>query len=67
VEAAEGSKDKEDELVTLAFKFKEQASYKAPSAGWLKLIEERCNEIVGNYLMREHKDMSSIFKNQGEA
>ena len=53
----------EDELVTLAFEFKEQASYKVPFSGWLKLIEERCNEIVGNYLVREHEDMSSTFKN----
>lgn len=32
-------KSKEGELVTLAFKFKEHASYKYPSTGWLKLIE----------------------------
>jgi monoamine oxidase len=57
---------KEDELITLAFEFKEQASYKAPSVGWMKIIEDRCNEIVGNYLMREHKDMLSTFKNCGK-
>jgi hypothetical protein len=32
-------KSKDEELVTLAFGFKEQSSYKAPSVGWLKLIE----------------------------
>jgi hypothetical protein len=59
-------KTKEDGLVTLAFEYKEQASYKAPSVGWLKLIEERCNEIVENYLVREHEDMSSTFKSRGK-
>jgi hypothetical protein len=57
---------KEDEPVTLAFEFKEQASYKAPYVGWLKLIEERCNWIVGNYLVSEHEDMSSTFEKWGK-
>lgn len=30
------------------------------------MIEEKCNEICGNYLTREHKDMSSIFGSQGK-
>jgi hypothetical protein len=59
-------KSKEGELVTLAFEFKEQALYKSPSAGWMRLIEEKCNKIIGNYLMREHEDMSSTFKNRGK-
>jgi hypothetical protein len=29
-------KSKEGELVTVAFEFKEQASFKAPSLGWLQ-------------------------------
>jgi hypothetical protein len=33
------------ELITLAFDFKEQSTYKAFSTGWLKFIEERCNEM----------------------
>jgi hypothetical protein len=59
-------KSKDGELVTLAFDFKEQSSYKAPPARWMRLIEEKCNEIYGNYLTREHEDMSSIFRNQGK-
>jgi N-glycosylase/DNA lyase len=55
-------KSKEEELVTLAFDFKEQSSYKAPSAGRHKLIE-KCNEMRENYLVREHEDMKSIFGN----
>jgi hypothetical protein len=58
-------KCKDGELVTLAFEFKEQSSYKAPPKGWLKLIETKCNEICGNYLTRERKDMSSTFGSQG--
>jgi hypothetical protein len=38
-------KSKDEELVTLAFDFKEQSSYKAPSVGWRKLNEEKCNEM----------------------
>jgi hypothetical protein len=59
-------KSKDGELVTLAFDFKEQSSYKAPSVGWLRLIEEKCNEICGNYLVREHEDMHSIFGGRGK-
>lgn len=58
-------KSKEGELVILTFEFKEQASYKSPT-GWLKLTEEKCNEIVGNYLIREHEDMSSTFESRGK-
>lgn len=54
-------KHKDGELVTLAFEFREQSPYKAPSEGWLKLIEMKCNEICGNYLTREHEDMSTTF------
>jgi hypothetical protein len=52
-------KSKGEELVTLAFDIKGQSSYKAPSAVWLKLIEEKCNKICGNYLVREHEDIKS--------
>jgi hypothetical protein len=58
-------KSKDEELVTLAFDFKEQSSHKAPSPGWLRLIEEKCNEICGNHLTREHEDMSSVFGGRG--
>lgn len=54
-------KTKKGELVTLAYGFKEQCSYKAPLVGWLRLIDEKCNEICGNYLTREHEDMSYVF------
>jgi hypothetical protein len=46
-----------DELVILAFDFKEQSSYKAPLARWLNFIEEKCCEMCDNYHTREHKDM----------
>jgi hypothetical protein len=59
-------KSKDGGLVTLAFDFKEQSSYKAPSAGWLGLIEEKYNEICRNYLTMEHKDMPSIFGSWGK-
>jgi hypothetical protein len=59
-------KSKEGEIVTLAYEVKEQALYKTPSAGWLRLIEEKCKKIVGNYLVKEHKDMASIFKSRGK-
>jgi hypothetical protein len=58
-------KTKDRELVTLAFGFKEQSSYKASSARWLRLIEETCIEIYGSYLTREHEDMSYILRSQG--
>lgn len=50
-------KCKDKELVTLAFDFKEQSTYKVPSARQLKFVEERCNEMCGNHLAREHEDM----------
>jgi hypothetical protein len=59
-------KSNEGALVTLAFKFKEQASYKAPYTWWLKLIETKSNKIVGNYLAKEHEDMSSNFRNRAK-
>jgi hypothetical protein len=59
-------RSKDGELVTLAFDFKGQSSYKAPSTGWMRLIEEKCNEICMNYLTREHEDMSSVFESQGK-
>jgi hypothetical protein len=46
--------------------FKIQSSYKAPSAEWLRLIEENYNEICGNYLTREHEDMRTIFASRGK-
>jgi hypothetical protein len=30
------------------------------------MIEEKCNEIRGNYLTIEHKDMYSIFGSRGK-
>jgi hypothetical protein len=59
-------KSKDEELVMLAFYFKEQSSYKSPSVGWLKLIEKKCNQVYGNYLVREHEYMKSIFGSQGK-
>jgi hypothetical protein len=59
-------KSKDGELITLDFTFKEQSSHKAPSAGWLQMIEEKCNKICGNYLTREHEDMTSIFGGRGK-
>lgn len=58
-------KSKDGQLVRLTVDFNDQSSYKAPSVGWLRLIVEKCNEICRNYLTREHKDMSSIFRSQG--
>jgi hypothetical protein len=58
-------KSKEDELVTLAFEFKEKASFRAPS-GWLKLIETKCNEIAGNYIIKEDEAMTSAFGTEGK-
>jgi hypothetical protein len=40
--------------------------YKAPLAEWLRFIGENCNEICGNYLTREHEDMSCLFENRGK-
>jgi hypothetical protein len=54
-------KSRDEELVTLAFDFREQSSYKDPSTCWLRFIEEKCNEMCGNYLIREHKDMKYVF------
>jgi hypothetical protein len=43
-------KSKDEGVVTLSFSFKEQSSYKAPLAEWLRFIGEKCNEIYGNFL-----------------
>jgi hypothetical protein len=59
-------KSKDKGLVTLTFGFKEQSSYKAPLAEWLRFVGENCIEICGNYLTREHEDMSSIFRSRGK-
>jgi hypothetical protein len=59
-------KSKDEGLVTLAFGFYEQTLYKAPLAEWIRFIGEKCNEIYGNYLTREHEDMSSIFGSWGK-
>jgi hypothetical protein len=31
-----------------------------------KLIEKNCNEIAGNYLIKEHEAMTSTFENRGK-
>ena len=49
------------ELVTLTFEFKEQALFKVASLEWLKLIETKCSEIVGNYLIKEDEVMTAAF------
>jgi hypothetical protein len=59
-------KSKDGELITLAFDFKEQSSYKDPLVGWLKLIEEKYNEMCRNYLTREYEDMPCIFGSRGK-
>ena len=56
----------DEELVTLAFDFNEQSTYKSPSGSWLKFIEEKCNDMCGNYLAREHEDMRSAFGGRGK-
>jgi hypothetical protein len=66
MELSKEVKSKYEELVTLAFGFKEQSSYKVPSAKWLRFIEEKCNEICGNYLTREHKYKKSVFESRGK-
>lgn len=64
--AKKGDKDEgDDKLVTLPLKFKEQASFKAPSSEWLIFIESRCNEIVGNYLVKEDETMTSTLGPEG--
>ena len=40
--------------------------YKAPLAEWLRFIGENCNEICGNYLTKEHEDISSVFGSRGK-
>jgi hypothetical protein len=69
-EASEARKDGKDEvdhkLVTLSFEFKEQDSFQAPSLGWLNFIESRCNEIVGNYLIKEHEVMTLAYRTRGK-
>jgi hypothetical protein len=47
--------------VTLTFEFKEQALFKVASLEWLKLIETKCSEIVGNYLIKEDEVMTAAF------
>jgi hypothetical protein len=59
-------KSKYEELVTLTFDFKEQSPYKAPSTGWLRFIEEKCNEMCENYPIREHEDMKYVFESRGK-
>jgi hypothetical protein len=57
-------KSKDGELVTLAFVFKRQSLCKVASAEWLRLIEEKYNEICGSYLTREHEDMKTQFRSR---
>jgi hypothetical protein len=66
MQIVEGSKIKKLRARHISIKFKEQSSYKSTSIGWLRLIQEKCNEITGNYLVREHKHMSSTFRSQGK-
>jgi hypothetical protein len=56
----------DEELIPLAFDFQAQSTYKAPSAEWLKFIDDRCNKMCGNYLAREHEDMWSAFGGRGK-
>jgi hypothetical protein len=56
---------KDEELVTLALNFKDKSSYKAPSDGLLRFIEEKCNEMCRNYLVRELEDMKYVFGVKG--
>jgi hypothetical protein len=49
-------------LITLPYEFIEQPMFKRPCAGWLEAIEEMCNEILKNYLVKEDKVMTASFR-----
>lgn len=54
--------EKNNKLITLSFKLKEQASFQRPCAGWLEVIELSCNDIVGNYLIKEDQAMTTTYE-----
>jgi hypothetical protein len=52
------------EFVGLPYWFKFQKSFGKPCAEWLELIETMCNEILGNYMKKEHELMTAAFGTQ---
>lgn len=49
-------------LITLPYHFKKQPVFKRPCAKWLEAIDAVCNEIFGNYLMKEDRVMTATFR-----
>jgi hypothetical protein len=52
---------KKYELLRLPYRFKFQKTFKEPCTEWLELIETMCNEILGNYMKKEHQLMTAAF------
>jgi hypothetical protein len=52
---------KKHKLVRLAYRFKFEKQFKEPYQEWLEMIETVCNEILGNYTMKEDQLMTAAF------
>jgi hypothetical protein len=52
---------KKHELVRLAYRFKFEKQFKEPCQEWLEMNETMCNEILGNYTMKEDQLMIAAF------
>jgi hypothetical protein len=48
-------------LIRLAYRFKFEKQFKKPCKEWLDMIEMMCNEILGNYTMKEDQLMTAAF------
>jgi hypothetical protein len=59
--AEEEGRGKTYELVRLPYRFMFQKRFSKPGTEWLELIETMCNEILGNYTMKEDQLMTAAF------
>jgi hypothetical protein len=54
-------KKKEGELIRLPYHYKFKKHFKVPCQEWLDTIEVMCNEILGNYSIKEDQLMTAAF------
>lgn len=55
-----------DGLVHLKYTYRYKSQFGEPNDEWLDAIEATCNEILGNYMKKEHEALTTAFGARGK-
>jgi hypothetical protein len=55
------SSEKESSLVRLIYTYKFESVFGDPYHEWLKAIENKCNEVLGNFNKKENEALTAAF------